>query len=155
MDDHTNDPSGGDQNEGDQHTDREDGPTAGHDPESRAQGHPIDGNALLIAAAKASVGPGRLPELLRDADEYLRSRAEEYDRAYERVDLDDETAVATYLVPDGHWAEVGVELGLNGREVDAIRRAHEQHLLRVGTRRRRRQEFETALDLREAVVVSR
>lgn len=125
-----------------------------YDPETRARGHPIDGNALLIAAAKASVGPGRLPELLRAADEYLRDRAAEYDRRYECVDRDEETGTATYLVPDGHWEEIGADLSLNRRETDALRRAHEQHLLRVGTQRRRRREFESALDLRESVVIS-
>ncbi|UIO99517.1 hypothetical protein Hbl1158_13470 [Halobaculum sp. CBA1158] len=128
-----------------------------YDPETRGTGHPIDSNALLVAAAKASVGPGRLPELLRAADDHLRERAGEYERTYERVDdaTDGESgeAAATYLVPEGHWAEIGDALELNRREADALRRAHEQHLLRVGTRRRRRREFESALELREAVVI--
>lgn len=124
-----------------------------YDPETRAVGHPIDGNALMIAAATASVGAGRLPDLLRTADEYLRERAAEYDRSYECVD--ETAAAATYLVPEGHWAEVGEALGLGRRAADALRRAHEQHLLRTGTKRRRRREFESALELREAVVVSR
>ncbi|MFC7135573.1 hypothetical protein [Halobaculum litoreum] len=124
-----------------------------YDPEARDRGHPIDANALMIAAAKASVGAGRLPELLRRADDHLRANADEYERRFERVD--DTDGVATYLVPDGHWAEVGEALGVNRREVDALRRAHEQHLLRVGTRSRRRREFETALELREAAVVER
>ncbi|MFC7069547.1 hypothetical protein [Halobaculum lipolyticum] len=124
-----------------------------YDPDARERGHPIDSNALLIAAAKASVGAGRLPDLLRRADGYLRERADEYDRRFERVD--DEEGVATYLVPEDHWTTVGDDLGLNRREVDALRRAHEQHLLRVGTRRRRRREFETALELREAAVIRR
>ncbi|WP_277555058.1 hypothetical protein [Halobaculum limi] len=125
-----------------------------YDPEMRTRGHPIDSNALLIAAAKASVGPGRLPELLRETDEYLRAHVDEYDRRYECVDRDEDTGTATYLVPDGHWDEIGADLSLDRRECDALRRAHEQHLLRVGTQRRRRREFESALELRDAVVVS-
>lgn len=121
-------------------------------PETRAVGHPIDANALMIAAAKASVGAGQLPELLRRADEYLRERADEYDRSYERVDEAGDGRV--YLVPEDHWSTVGEALDLHRREADALRRAHEQHLLRVGTKQRRRQEFETALELRDAVVVA-
>ncbi|WP_225935386.1 hypothetical protein [Halobaculum magnesiiphilum] len=124
-----------------------------YDPDTRAMGHPIDPNALMIAAATASVGPGRLPELLRTADEHLRERLDEYDRTYECVDEDADAGTTTFLVPDGHWDEIGDELGVNSREADALRRAHEQHLLRVGTERRRRREFESALELREAVVI--
>lgn len=124
-----------------------------YDPETRAMGHPIDSNALMIAAAKASVGAGRLPELLRTAGESLRERFDEYQRTYECIDDDDERGVTTFLVPEGHWDELGDELGVNRREADALRRAHEQHLLRLGTKRRRRREFESALEMREAVVV--
>ncbi|MFC6786430.1 hypothetical protein ACFQFH_11175 [Halobaculum halobium] len=145
--------------------DRDGADDPSYDPERRELGHPIDSNALMIAAATASVGPGRLPELLRVADEHLRERREEYDRSYECVDdahhadaTDDaggvdDAGTTTYLVPDGHWGEVGDDLGLNRREADALRRAHEQHLLRLGTKRRRRREFESALELREAVVI--
>ncbi|WP_435062503.1 hypothetical protein [Halobaculum sp. EA56] len=145
-------PGGEDAADGDPAPDRP-GPDPNYDPEARETGHPIDGNALMIAAAKASVRAGRLPTLLRAADDYLRERVDEYERSYERVDEAD--GVATYLVPEGHWAEVGEALGLADREADALRRAHEQHLLRVGSRRRRRREFESALDLREAAVVTR
>jgi len=130
-----------------------DGADPEYDPETRGTGHPIDGNALMVAAAKASVGAGRLPELLRAADARLRERADEYERTYERVDETD--GVATYLVPEGHWTELGEAMELGRREADALRRAHEQHLLRIGTERRRRAEFESALELREAVVVPR
>ncbi|WP_348607659.1 hypothetical protein [Halobaculum rarum] len=143
--------------DGDGDPDRaDDAADTSYDPDTRAAGHPIDPNALMIAAATASVGAGRLPELLRAADEHLRARREEYDRSYECVDEADDaddTGTATYLVPDGHWSEIGDELGLKRRETDALRRAHEQHLLRLGTKRRRRREFESALELREAVVI--
>ena len=62
---------------------------------------------------------------------------------------------AVFLVPDGHWADVGFELDLPEREVDALRRAHAQQLRRIGTRTDRREELETALEIREAVVVGR
>jgi len=56
-------------------------------------------------------------------------------------------------VPEGHWAEVCSDLGLPEREVDAVRRAHAQQLRRVGSKTDRREEFETALEIREAVVI--
>ncbi|SHG74246.1 hypothetical protein [Halobaculum gomorrense] len=148
------DEDGTDREDGDG-TDRAGDADPSYDPETRAMGHPIDPNALMIAAAKASVGAGRLPELLRAADEHLRGHLDEYERAYECVDEGADRGAVTFLVPEGHWKEIGDELGVNRREVDALRRAHEQHLLRVGTQRRRRREFESALELREAVVVGR
>jgi len=135
-------------------SDGDDAADPSYDPNTRGTGHPIDPNALMIASATASVGAGRLPGLLRTADEHLRTRREEYDRAYECVvDDEDDADASTYLVPDGHWSEVGDDLGVNRREADALRRAHEQHLLRLGTKRGRRREFESALELREAVVI--
>lgn len=114
---------------------------------------PLDGDVLLLAGARASVTPDRLPELVRRAQAHLGSRLDEYDRRYECVHEDDDRLL--FLVPDGHWSELGAELGLTDREADAVRRAHEQQLLRIGTRDDRRDEFESALEIREAVVVGR
>lgn len=114
---------------------------------------PLDGDVLLLAAARASVTPDHLPELVRRAQAHLGARLDEYDRAFECVHEDDERAL--FLVPDGHWTELGAELGLTDREADALRRAHEQQLLRVGTKGGRRDEFDTALEIRQAVVVGR
>jgi len=112
---------------------------------------PIDGQVLLLAGAKASVPADRLHPLVDRADAHLRDRREEYDRRYERVDLPD--GRVAYLVDTGHWATVGDDLGFADREADAVRRAHRQQLLRHGHGAGRREEFETALEIREAVVV--
>jgi hypothetical protein len=50
---------------------------------------------------------------------------------------------------------LGAELALGDREWKAVRRAHETQLERVGSRVGRREEFETALEIRSAVVISR
>ncbi|QLG64001.1 hypothetical protein HUG12_06330 [Halorarum salinum] len=111
----------------------------------------MDGNALLLATAKASVGPERLPALLGTAAAELAARRDDYERRFEAVHERDGTLVV--LVPEGHWADLGGDLGLGEREADALRRAHEEHLRRLGSQLDRREEFEHALELREAVVV--
>jgi hypothetical protein len=116
-----------------------------------ARGDPLDGQVLLLAAAKASVAPEEVPTLVDRAQGHLGPRLEAYRREYECVAEEDDRVV--FLVEPGHWAEVGDELGLNEREVDALRRAHEEQLRRTGTVGDRREEFESALDIREAVVV--
>lgn len=114
---------------------------------------PLDGDVLVLAGAKASVSPDRLPELVRRAQRHLAPRLDEFERAYETVEEDDERVV--FLVSTEFWQEVGEELGLESREADALRRAHGQQLRRIGTRQDRRDEFESALEIREAVVVGR
>lgn len=114
---------------------------------------PLDGDVLVLAGAKASVSPDRLPELVRRAQRRLGPRLEEFERAYETVAADEERVV--FLVSTGFWSDVGAELGLESREADALRRAHGQQLRRIGTRQDRRDEFESALEIREAVVVGR
>jgi len=112
---------------------------------------PFDGSVLLIAAAKASVGPDRLPELLARVQADLRERTGAYERRFERVVSTPDRAA--FLAPEGHWSTVGDRLAFGGREVDAVRRVHEEQLRRLGTERDRSEEFETALDIREAVVI--
>jgi hypothetical protein len=114
---------------------------------------PFDGTVLQLAAAKASVAPSRLPDLLAAVEADLGRRAGEYDRRFERVHEDPERRV--YLVPADHWTGVGDRLGLGRREADAVRRTHEEQLLRLGSTTDRRDEFESALEIREAVVVGR
>lgn len=116
-------------------------------------GGPLDGNAVVLAAAKASVSGERLPELVTWAQEQLGPRRERYERRYECVHGDDETAV--FLAGEGHWAAFGEEFELDRREWDALRRAHEEHLKQLGGDLDRRAEFETALELREAVVIGK
>lgn len=112
---------------------------------------PIDGTALVKAGAVASVPLSRLPELLYRVQRHLRGRIDEYRRSYERIHADDEREA--FLVEDGHWDQVGDELGLAGREADAVRRAHEAQVERFGSSEDRREEVETALEIRTAVVV--
>jgi len=112
---------------------------------------PFDGSVLLIAAAKASVGPDRLPELLARVQADLRERTGTYERRFERVVSTPDRAA--FLVPEDHWSAVGDRLEFGRREIDAVRRTHEEQLRRLGTEHDRREEFESALDIREAVVV--
>jgi len=116
-------------------------------------GDPLDGNALVLAAAKASVSGERLPDLVDRAQGVLASRLPEYGRRYESPYEDESQAV--FFVEEGHWQEFGEGLDLEGREWRALRRAHEEHLKRLGGDLDRRREFETALELREAVVVGK
>lgn len=116
-------------------------------------GGPIDGNALVLAAAKASVSGERLPDLVDRVQAYLGSRLPVYGRRYERVHEDDEQAV--FFVEEGHWAELGEQLGFEEREWASVRRAHEEHLSRLGSGLERRQEFDAALDVREVVVIGK
>jgi len=114
---------------------------------------PLDGNAIVLAAAKASVSGERLPELVDRAQSLLADRRDRYERRYERIHEDDDSAV--FLVEEGHWADLGAELDLECREWKALRRVHGEHLKQLGGTLDRRAEFETALDVREAVVIGR
>ena len=105
----------------------------------------------LYTGATERGAPGRIEPLLRAVQTYLRERVDHYRRGYESAFVDDERRIL--LVPEGHWAEVGAELSLPEREVDAVRRAHAQQLRRIGSTADRREEFETALEIREAVVI--
>lgn len=114
---------------------------------------PFDGPVLLLVAAKASVGPERLPVLLAETQADLASRIGEYRRRYE---VACETPVAVYFFVDpGHWAAVADRLGFDDRAADAVRRTHHEQLLYVGRREGREEEFESALEIRDAVVVGR
>jgi hypothetical protein len=114
---------------------------------------PIEGQVQLIAAAKASVPPQRIPELLDAVQADLGPRLDDYRRQYELVEETPEAC--TFLVPPDHWETVGGRLGFDRREVDAVERAHEAQLRRTARRADRRDEFETALEIRTAVVVGR
>lgn len=114
---------------------------------------PVDGQILVLTAAKASVPPKALPHLLRRVQTDLGPRLDDYRRAFELVDEDDERA--TFLVPRDHWRTIGDRLDFERRETDAVERAHTEQLRRIGSRLDRREEFETALEIRSAVVVGR
>ncbi|APW96528.1 hypothetical protein CHINAEXTREME_01535 [Halobiforma lacisalsi AJ5] len=122
---------------------------------------PIDGQVLMLTAAKASVPADRLPDLVERAQTALEADLDQYRREYERVyagpgtDNGDEDAdrLEAFLVEWGHWETVGEELGFDRRERAAVRRAHEEQLLRLGRRADREDEFETSLEIREPVLV--
>ncbi|SMO42007.1 hypothetical protein [Halorubrum cibi] len=113
--------------------------------------HPIDGTALLKAAALASVPADRLPSLLARVQADLGPRIDEYRRRYERIEAAPDRE--TFLVERDHWEAIAVRLGLSERERDAAERAHETAVERWGSTTDRRAEFETALEIRSAVVI--
>ncbi|AUV83472.1 hypothetical protein C2R22_18995 [Salinigranum rubrum] len=116
-----------------------------------ARGDPLDGQVLILAAAKASVPAERLPDLVDRVQSDLGPRFETYRRTYEAVYESPERWV--FLVPPDHWDAVGDRVGLAPREREAVRRAHEEQLRRVGSETERREEFESALEIRSVVVV--
>lgn len=110
----------------------------------------VDGQALLAAGAKASVPLNRLVPLLDRVesavdDDHVRRT---YECVYESADA------AVYLAPSGFWVDVGEDVGFEERESDAVRRAHAEQLRRFGREADRLAEFETALDVRDAVVLT-
>ncbi|MDL5362451.1 hypothetical protein [Halalkalicoccus sp. NIPERK01] len=115
--------------------------------------HPIDGQVVLLAAAKASVAGSRLPDLLERVQTELAPELDEYRRRYELAAEDDDACC--FFVSADHWEGVGDAIGLDRREYEAVRRTHEEQLKRLGKREDRREEFETALDLRSAVVIGK
>jgi hypothetical protein len=114
-------------------------------------GGPLDGTALVLAAAKASVSGERLPDLADRAQALLEARLPAYGRRYECPYEDADAAV--FFVESGHWADLGEEMALDEREWQALRRVHAEHLRELGEELDRSEEFETALEMREAVVV--
>jgi hypothetical protein len=116
-------------------------------------GDPIEGQILLLAAAKASVSPAQLPDLVDRVQAHLGPRRERYRREYERAFADDEREV--FFVESGYWEGLGEVLGLGRRERDAVRRAHTEQLRRIGNREDRAAEFDSALEIREPVVIGR
>lgn len=114
-------------------------------------GEPIEGQVLLLTAAKASVPGTRLPDLVERAQVALGPALERYRREYERLYAGEDLEI--FLVDWGHWEELGDEIDVTDRELSAIRRAHEEQLLRIGRRTDREDEFETALEIREPVVI--
>ncbi|MGM0604356.1 MAG: hypothetical protein ACQETB_01655 [Halobacteriota archaeon] len=112
---------------------------------------PIDGQPLLLAGVKASIAPDRLPELLARAQRLFSDRIDRYRRQYERIHVGDDREV--FLVPADHWQSVCAELAIDRRSCDGIRRAHVEQFKRLGSQTDRRKEFDTALEIRSAVVI--
>ncbi|WP_255197118.1 hypothetical protein [Halorarius litoreus] len=115
--------------------------------------NPIDGEPMLVAAAKSSVPGSRLPDLLERAQDHLHGQLDDYRRGYERAHEGDR--YEAFFVEVSHWEELGDDIGLSRRERDAVARAHREQLLWASRDEGRREEVETALDLREVVVVGR
>lgn len=113
---------------------------------------PFDGTVLLQAGALASVAPTRLGPLLRRVQSDLDPRIAEYRREYERVVA--EADREAFLVEPDHWDALAARLGLSDRERDAVARAHETQLERLGSVHDRRAEFASALEIRSAVVIA-
>jgi hypothetical protein len=114
---------------------------------------PIDGQVFMLASAKASVDPNTLSALLSRVQDHLAGRRETYRREFECVAADDDREV--FLVSTGHWETLGDRLDLGTRERKAVARTHAEQLRRIGSETGRDEEFETALEIREAVVVGR
>jgi hypothetical protein len=114
-------------------------------------GDPIEGQILLLAAAKASVTPTQLPDLVDLAQERLGPELERYRREYERPYAGEK--LEAFLVERGHWEALGEGLGFDDRELSAVRRAHGEQFLRIGRRSDREDEFETALEIREPLLI--
>lgn len=112
---------------------------------------PIEGQVMLVASAKASVTASQLPPLVRRVQSVLGDRIEEYERRHERVFASPPDLY--FLAPADHWAELGAALDLDEAETDAVRRAHTEQLRRAARRADREAEFESALEIRDAVVI--
>ncbi|MFP8955651.1 hypothetical protein ACLI4Y_02905 [Natrialbaceae archaeon A-CW3] len=112
---------------------------------------PIEGQILLLTAAKASVPASSLPDLIDQTQRRLVADIEQYRRRTECAFEDDDRAV--FLVAPGFWDEIGSELGFTDRETAAVRRAHTEQLERIGHRQERDDEFESALEIREVVCI--
>ncbi|MFD1571730.1 hypothetical protein [Halorubrum laminariae] len=113
--------------------------------------YPIEGPALVTSAALASVPASRLPELLGRVQADLGPRIDAYRRRYERIAADPDREA--FLVEPDHWETVAARLNLTARERDAVVRAHEAAVVRVGTSSAKSEEFETALEIRSGVVI--
>ncbi|MEZ3165695.1 hypothetical protein ABNG03_19190 [Halorubrum sp. RMP-47] len=123
----------------------------GADDDREVGSYPIGGTALVKATALASVPAGRLPALLARVQADLGPRIEAYRRRYERVAAESDREA--FLVEPDHWDDVADRIGLAGRERDAVVRAHEATVERIGSVCGRREEFETALEIRSCVVI--
>ena len=112
---------------------------------------PIDGPVILYTCAVASIPARAMGPLLRDVQAHLHAHRQRYARRWECAI--ETPARAIYLVNPGHWDEVGAALSLGRRQQDAVERAHRRQLLAAGRERERREEFQTALEIRTAVVI--
>ena len=79
-------------------------------------GDPIEGDVLVLVAAKASVAPERLAPLVDTVQAHLEDDAAAFQRRYEcAYETDGEAA---FFVDDGFWETVGTDLGLDGNLIE-------------------------------------
>ncbi len=114
-------------------------------------GEPVEGEILLLAGAKSSLDPARVSDLVDVVQADLGDEVGRYRRQFERVHADGDREA--FLADADHWERVGERLDFDDREVDAVRRAHDEQLRRIGRRQDRQAEFESALEIRDAVVI--
>ena len=112
---------------------------------------PIDGPVILYTCAVASIPARAMGPLLREVQAYLHPQQPQYARRWECAM--DTPSRAIYLVEPGHWDDIGTAVSLERREQEAVERAHRRQLLAAGRDRDRREEFDTALEIRTAVVI--
>lgn len=115
--------------------------------------HPIRNEALALAAAAAEVPPRRVPELVGLVQADLRLRIDDYRTSYECA-LETSDAFV-FFVEGGHWATIAERLGFDATDSRAVEFAHVEHLRRLGREVDRVQEFTTALEVRECVVIGK
>ena len=113
--------------------------------------YPIEGTALVKTAALASVPAARVPGLLGHVQAELGPRIDVYRRRYERIAAEPDREA--FLVEPDHWDDIADRVGLSERERDAVVRAHEAEVERIGSGSGRRAEFDTALEIRSAVLI--
>ncbi len=119
---------------------------------SEESSHPIESQVVLLAGAKASVSLARLSDLLAEAQAALTEHTDEYEQRFEQIDAAGEGVFV--LAEDGYWHELGDEIGLTRREIDAIARTHAAQFKRDGRRMDRKEEFETTLEIRDVLAVA-
>lgn len=122
-------------------------------PVPEADDVPFDGAVLQQVANPEGVGPRELPELLEGVEDHLVDCRKSLRRRFECAHSDDHREL--FFVPPDYWEGVAAVLDLSPLEKQAVRRSHERQLLRTGAETRRGVEFDAALDIRTAVVVSR
>lgn len=113
--------------------------------------HPIEGQIVLLAGARASVPLEHLSALLEHVHRHLIERRDSYERQYERIEAEE---TVYYLVDIDHWERVAADVGLDDSEIDAVQRAHDAQFRRDGRRLGRTEEFETTLEIRQPVVIA-
>ena len=141
------------ENDPDREPEKDDDPNreSAESPDTSPSPHPIDGTPFMKAAALASVTPARLDTLLTAVQQDLGPQIDDYRRSYERIVATAEREA--FLAESDHWNGVADRLGLTDRERDAVARAHAAAVERLGTESDRREEFETALEIRAPVVI--